>query len=66
MNSNFTFNSIPTEHLNYLKELERISVQVNESMDFRIHPLHLFMIDKSIDSSRKFLDDITRQKRDRK
>jgi hypothetical protein len=55
--------SIPTEHLNYLKELERISLQVSESMDSRIHPLHLLMVDKSIDSSRKFLEDISKTKK---
>lgn len=54
--------SIPTEHLSYLKELERISVQVSKSMPSKIHPIHLLMIDRSIDLSRKFLEDMVKTK----
>lgn len=53
--------SIPADHLQYIKELERISIMVSKSINRRIHPLHLLMTDDKISSSRKYLEEITKK-----
>lgn len=54
--------SIPQEYLEHIKKVEQLSIVVRKSMNSKIHPLHLLMIDKSISSSRKFLKEMTRKK----